>query len=423
MSDAISVQCPECSAKLKLKNRSAVGKKIPCPKCKTPFVVELPAADDEFANLVESDDVAADEPEDDAVDSSQLPPARSGRSSSKKTPKKRRAGSGNWQKPVIVGGTVVAVLALLGGVGFVVFPLLAELLGGNKIDMAWLPPDSEMVIHARVADTWNAPFVKSMMSAPAVGQALNVKELLGLEPEEIRSVTFGVADVAQQGRGPGFGAGLPGMNPAGLAAARRNAGTPRALAVLRTTQSFDPKAMQNKLRGNRTVNYQQRELIYVGGVALNGQVCFFPDSKTVVMGSEAEVKAAVDRGPKAPRREDLDFIDAGRHVIIVVAPKDAAAFESSAPSSPIPLPGVSNLGTALKGKVKGICLGLSFGDDLDWSAAANCTTPDAAKEASAEIGKSLESAKGEFNKLRSSAPPQLTEIVLLGDTMLNSIVV
>ncbi|MEE3286388.1 MAG: hypothetical protein VX311_17540, partial [Planctomycetota bacterium] len=51
----IEVHCPECQATLKLKNRDAVGRKVPCPKCKQPFVIELPA-DDELEVIDDFDD-------------------------------------------------------------------------------------------------------------------------------------------------------------------------------------------------------------------------------------------------------------------------------------------------------------------------------------------------------------------------------
>ena len=59
MSEAITVLCPSCKASLKLKSRSAVGKRVPCPKCKKPFVVQAPAADEvdemSFLSARESD--------------------------------------------------------------------------------------------------------------------------------------------------------------------------------------------------------------------------------------------------------------------------------------------------------------------------------------------------------------------------------
>jgi hypothetical protein len=38
----ISVVCPSCSAKIKAPD-AAAGKRLPCPKCKQPFVVETRA--------------------------------------------------------------------------------------------------------------------------------------------------------------------------------------------------------------------------------------------------------------------------------------------------------------------------------------------------------------------------------------------
>src|SRR6202023_470998 len=105
-----------------------------------------------------------------------------------------------------------------------------------------------------------------------------------------------------------------------------------------------------------------------------------PDARTIVIGAEGDVKAAIDRGAKAARRVDLDFIDSTRQVLIVAAPKDPSAFDSKGLPSPIQFEALSNLDAALKGKVKAYCLGLSFTDDVDVSAVANCTSSQAATE-------------------------------------------
>nr|MBC8290478.1 hypothetical protein [Planctomycetota bacterium] len=39
MSTPVTVTCPECGAKLKLKSRESLGRKLPCPKCEVPFVL------------------------------------------------------------------------------------------------------------------------------------------------------------------------------------------------------------------------------------------------------------------------------------------------------------------------------------------------------------------------------------------------
>src|SRR5262245_61963005 len=42
----IRATCPNCESRLTIKDASAVGKKIKCPKCQTPFVVEAPAEEE-----------------------------------------------------------------------------------------------------------------------------------------------------------------------------------------------------------------------------------------------------------------------------------------------------------------------------------------------------------------------------------------
>jgi peroxiredoxin len=44
MTQTHSVACPSCGASLKVTKASLVGKKVPCPSCKAPFVIQAPAA-------------------------------------------------------------------------------------------------------------------------------------------------------------------------------------------------------------------------------------------------------------------------------------------------------------------------------------------------------------------------------------------
>ena len=37
---AIKSQCPNCRKILKLKTKAALGKRVPCPQCSEPFIVE-----------------------------------------------------------------------------------------------------------------------------------------------------------------------------------------------------------------------------------------------------------------------------------------------------------------------------------------------------------------------------------------------
>jgi hypothetical protein len=124
MSEAISVKCPQCGASLKLKNESAAGKRVPCPKCKKPFVVKVPQADDEpdFASDSEPDDEFALPSERSAAALTPgRAPAKSGRSKPKSAgAKKQPPASGNGMKILVVTGSVLVGLGLIGGVGYLV---------------------------------------------------------------------------------------------------------------------------------------------------------------------------------------------------------------------------------------------------------------------------------------------------------------
>lgn len=83
MADPISVQCPHCKVKLKLKAAPPAGKKVGCPKCKKPFPVKAPPkkkeSEDDFLDAL--DDLSEDDyeaPEDeDSEEQEEEAPARS----------------------------------------------------------------------------------------------------------------------------------------------------------------------------------------------------------------------------------------------------------------------------------------------------------------------------------------------------------
>jgi hypothetical protein len=136
MSEAISVKCPRCSASLKLKSQTAAGKRVPCPKCKTPFVVKIPQANDETEIFVapdSEDDFAV--PREDSVPAPT--PGRLPVKSAKTKPKpgsakKQPPASGNRTMILVVAGSVLAGLILIGGVGY----LIAKSLGGPEKTVA-----------------------------------------------------------------------------------------------------------------------------------------------------------------------------------------------------------------------------------------------------------------------------------------------
>ena len=101
----ITVQCTHCGAQLKLKDRSKVGRKVGCPKCRKPFVIQAPATDDEF-DFPDLDEFGGNY-------GAALPP--------KRAPERRRSGSGGKGKRKSSSGSgkqvLLIVLGVTGGAG------------------------------------------------------------------------------------------------------------------------------------------------------------------------------------------------------------------------------------------------------------------------------------------------------------------
>ncbi len=117
----IEVHCPECQATLKLKNRDAAGRKVPCPKCKQPFVITIPDEDevlddfDDFDEFDEGDDFGD-------LDEAPASSAKSQAAAPKKSGKKL------W----IIVGAVVG-LAVVGVGGFFGARQMGWIGGGDQV--------------------------------------------------------------------------------------------------------------------------------------------------------------------------------------------------------------------------------------------------------------------------------------------------
>lgn len=420
MSDAITVECSHCHARLKLKSRSAVGKKVPCPKCKKPFVVTAPPEDEDelaFMNVAEPDaDEFAGLADGDGEDDD-LPPAPTPRG--KQRGKKKSSNSdGDMTKWLMVAtGSLVAV-GLLVVAGIFGIPLLAGWLGsGNKIDTAWLPPDADLVVHARVAETWNSPLLQSLAGNQMIKPQLDLTwGKLGIDPTRVESITFGASGAAAQMKAIAT-RGVPGMpgTPMGPPPAASAPGP--FVIVVRTKEIADLTKIKDKFKNGRTGTHQGAEYLVppVGGdIAL-----YFATDDTLVTGPEQNVKLAIEWGRKGARRPDLDFVDPTKMVLIALVPKDPSLFDAPAGGTPGGMPGLSAT-DATRGKVKGLCIGLSATDKLDLTVAANCADAIDADAVLKSTQNSIAESKAKFAKAKAGIPPMFGEFVQLADDILNS---
>src|SRR5207249_699693 len=104
-------QCPSCEAMVPIKDRSLIGRKIDCPKCKYRFVVEGP--EDEEPEAAEATKPAA---KGKGKEPAKGGPRKRRADDNGKSKKKKKAGGSN--KVVLGAGLAVVAVILLGVAGF-----------------------------------------------------------------------------------------------------------------------------------------------------------------------------------------------------------------------------------------------------------------------------------------------------------------
>lgn len=243
-----AVRCGHCEARLKISDPRIVGKQIPCPRCKNPLRIEAPAAVSEqpapmLSELLEPDDTAEPEPVHPAAQLTRQGNQREGtvRRGAHRG-QQDESGRSAWKVPVLVGGAglliaavVVAVVALSAGSedqssaphasSGAVSQIKAErdrrpsrnkatqkpgtstarkkkqgrpaaempTLPLGILDLAYLPPDADVIISLRVADLWKTPLAQTALAAAGAGpqRALKrVSQATGLRPVDVESVVL-----------------------------------------------------------------------------------------------------------------------------------------------------------------------------------------------------------------------------------------
>ena len=405
-----------------VKNDNAVGKKVPCPKCKKPFVVEAPPEpEDEFDEFGDLD--GFDSYEDDEFDEQPASPRRrasasagSKRGKSKGKKKRKSSGDGGLKKPLLIGFGVIAALGLMVSVGVVGVKMLGGGGVNNKIDLTYLPPDAEFIVSLQVADAWNAPLVQLMLASPMAPPQLDqLTKEVGIKPEEIESVIFGATGVSDVAKGAGQQPAM-GLTP--------NFDSMHGVVVVRTKISIDSNKLNTGDEQTQTKTHAGQEYyLYPAPGSVDSSISLFlPDSKTLVIGPEVDVKAAIDRGSKEKRREDLDFINNKHQLLIVVIPKDAGGLTSQNKDALAMLPDqLKTLTEALDGKIVATCIGATFTDGVELEWQSNFNQSAHAETASKEIGRLLDEGRQKLAEASSSLPPAAAGVFNVAKSFLGKV--
>ena len=442
MSEAITVSCPNCKASLKLKSSSAVGKRVPCPKCKKPFVVKAPAQeeDDEmsFLNASESDGAMAVSEEDEETEAAEAEArestSRSAGSKKKKKGKGKSAAPVNWLKPLLIGLATVAVIGMLVGGGMYAVTFIGE-MSKNKIDLTYLPPDADLIVHIRVDEMLASLQLQPVVAKPEFKAAIDkLTTEFHVPLGDIKSVTVGLSgmgDVNFSKMMPIPGMGMPGMagSPAAFSQVRR-------VIVIRASQPLAPDLL-TKIPGYESATHLSATYYRPAAAQLRTTqpAVYLAAPDVLLVADETEIHRIAEKGSKQTRRSEFDFIEPGSQILVAMLNKSSATTEPAAggpgaatpgggmpgggmPGGGMPgmpgggMPGAGGTGmgsgagnatglASLKnapsltgGKIKGWYVGISLTQDIEIRTGLNC--PDSAKDALADFDREIAKEKSEF---------------------------
>lgn len=431
---AIKSQCPKCRKILKLKTKAALGKRVPCPQCSEPFIVEeykqpelvdnfLDDQDEgetfDYAGYEEAggggggdyddddyddygdDDYGGDD-YDDYEDDFDAPPKRkskasSGKKKSSKSKKKKKSGGGMpaWAPMALIGAGAVAVIGGIVGALIAFGPF-----GGpsNVVDLAWLPADGDMYLEVKPSEMWNAGVLAPVRNNETVKQALAQMQQTGqaeIQPTDITSITVAVTGLQ--------GGGMPMGNPLAMAGGGGGGAGTKTLAVIRVSKNLDENDLQ---KTGQRMEHNGKE--YYKAMA-GDQAMYMPDSKTLLVGSESMLTAAIDRGSAEPRVEWMDFADSG-HQFLLVAKVPANSG----------MPAQDEIGSTLQ-QAKAAYLAIDLGSDIEISGGVNCGAEADATLLKTKLDEQLTKLKTEMEAKLGQVPPQFSGLADIGKSTVNSI--
>jgi predicted Zn finger-like uncharacterized protein len=293
---AVSVQCPHCQAKLSLKSDSALGKKVACPKCKTPF--QAKAAEEDPMDFLDELDPEDDSPPPEEEETPEEPERPARRSSGSKKGKASRRKSVNVL-PYILGGTgLVLVLALVAGLGFLVFQMLGARRG---LDLSWIPADAEFVGHLKVNEFRESEFAKTIMDAQAVELFdKTLVENTGTRYADIQTITLG-------GNRPNMPSAL-GMTPmSGIS-------PPRGSLVIRSTAPFDQAGIRSRLK---MAEAQHAGKTYARSEGTTKGALYFPEPTTLVLADESVLQTLLATDGRTDLNPDMSLVNTSAQFFLV----------------------------------------------------------------------------------------------------------
>lgn len=192
----------------------------------------------------------------------------------------------------------------------------ATKLDPQKLDLAWLPPEAELILSVRPSELWGSPALTGSFTD---GTWQSFAQLLAdefkLATTDFERVTVGIT-------------GWPaGTTPEALSAGLLARMLPRTdmIVTAHFQKPVAPESLGLEKQGFSLTPHRDRRY-YRGPDSSDGEnLCLlFADKTRIVLGRESSLRAAIERNGQAARRPELDFADANAAFVVVGVPRALA---------------------------------------------------------------------------------------------------
>ncbi len=291
-------------------------------------------------------------------------------------------------------------------------PLSPATASTRAVDFSWLAPNSELIVFSRPASLLGTPFMAPVRELPWFDGAMaQLSGQTGISPLDIESITFGMGDVMMQFAAGALQAGGADGRPDPGRIAAQFANNQSAISVVRTTQEMDLAAVIRTV-GGQEQSYGSRTWYLIPSQAPGAPdtaVCAI-DGRTVLAGTEASLKAALDRGPGSPTNPQFRFLSSDRQFVLAFSSPALAPMSGSLPIPPEAPILVQDLMNAIRGQVGGVAIVLNAEKDLQLSLQLSLNDASAGESAVKVVEQAIQMAQQMYPSIQDQVPPPLQDV-------------
>jgi len=274
-------------------------------------------------------------------------------------------GCGNAKEPTDAGDSTTAVAPSQSPSG-----KSTPIASTHASALGWLPPESDMIVHAHVADMATSAVGKALLEASQEGNPVPVS-LFGLKPEDVETITLATT-AASEVRPDAVTAG-----PAGLGDVAENG---IMVIVTKNPVSVTDVVLDGEYE-HRDYNGTMLHVLVDEG---NLRTTFaFVNETQILTGPEPGVKAALDRGATSTFPK-FAFLNMDQHLAIGVVPRDLSEYRENELPNDLP-PAIKAAATTMQQHADRFGLELHLGDDVTLATAIHCDDAKQAEKLEAEF--------------------------------------